>query len=71
MQTFPRCLIRTGSQNGHDDFLQLLFMNIDFKASQIPPFSFQQGFFTAPAITFKGSKVHFENTTNSPVRCDL
>lgn len=64
MQTFPDCLIRTGSQNGHGEFLQLLFINIDFKASWIPPFSFQ--FFTAPAIMFKKRKVHFENTINIP-----
>lgn len=52
MQTFPHCLIRTGSQNGHNEFLQLLFINIDLKASWIPPFSFQQEIFTAPSITF-------------------
>lgn len=63
MLTFPHCLIRTGSQNGHE-FLQLLFINIDLKAYWIPPFSFQLGFFTAPVITFKKSKVHFENTIN-------
>lgn len=71
IQTFPDCLIRTGSQNEHDEFLQLLFINSDFKASWIPPFSFQQGFFTAPAIMFKESKVHFENTINIPICSDL
>lgn len=70
IQTSPDFLIRTGSQNEYDEFLQLLFINIDFKASWIPSFSFQQAFFRAPAM-LKTSKVHFENTINIPICSDL